>query len=325
MTNKPIVSVPNQLAGLLSHVPPLFAASGKHGSWKYIEFFTANIRNPHTRRAYARAARRLSDWCERRHVQLAQLNPVVISAYIEELMNTHAKPSVKQELAAIRMLFDWLVVGQVVPFNPASSVRGPKHVVKRGSTPVLTPDEARLLIGSIETDTIGGLRDRAMIAVMVYSFARVGALVGMNVEDYLQQGKRWWFRLHEKNGKRHDVPAHHTAEEFLDAYIEATGLATAENGSPLFRTLDRHKQLTGRRIGTREVLSMVKRRARQADLGDHLCCHSFRATGITAYLLNGGSIERAAAIAAHESTRTTQLYNRTDDAISLDEIEKIVI
>ncbi len=325
MTNEPIVPVPSQLSGVLSHVPTLFAESGKHGAWKFIEFFTANIRNPNTRRAYARAACRFSDWCERQHVQLAQLNPVVIAAYVEELMKTQAKPSVKQQLAAIRMLFDWLVLGQVVPFNPASSVRGPKHVVRKGSTPVLRPEEARLLIYSIETDSVGGLRDRALIGVMVYSFARVGALVGMNVEDYFQQGKRWWLRLNEKGGKRHDVPAHHTAEEFLDAYIEAAGLATAPGESPLFRTLDRHRQLTDRRIQAREVLGMVKRRARQADLGDNVCCHSFRATGITTYLLNGGTIERAAAIAAHESTRTTQLYNRTDDAINLDEIERILI
>ena len=132
-----------------------------------------------------------------------------------------------------------------------------------------------------------------------------------------------WFRLHEKGGKQHDVPAHHLAEQFLDEYLAAAG--AAEKGTPLFRTLDRHRRLTDRRLQSRGVLGMVKRRARRAELGDNICCHTFRATGITAYLRNGGTIERAAAIANHESTRTTQLYNRTSDAISLDEVERIMI
>lgn len=324
MHDDAIVPVPSQLAELLPTIPSLFANAGKRGAWRFVEFFTANIRNPNTRRSYARAVWRFSQWCEERQLGLPQLNPVVIAGYVEELMQTHAKPTVKQHLAAIRMLFDWLVVGQVVPMNPAASVRGPKHVVKKGSTPVLTPEEAHLLIYGIETDIISGLRDRALIGVMVFSFARVGAVTAMNVEDYFQQGKRFWFRLHEKGGKQHDVPAHHNAEQFLDAYITAACIGEAK-GTPLFRTLDRHRQLTDRRMQGREVLGMVKRRARNADLGDGVCCHTFRATGITAYLRNGGTIERAAAIANHESTRTTQLYNRTSDSISLDEIERILI
>jgi hypothetical protein len=129
--------------------------------------------------------------------------------------------NVKQHLAAIRLLFDWLVTGHVVEVNPASSVRGPKYVVKRGKTPVLTADQARTLLDSIETDSVLGLRDRALIGLMVFSFARVSATIHMRVEDYYQNGKRWWFRLHEKGGKLHDVPAHHNAEAYMDAYIQA--------------------------------------------------------------------------------------------------------
>jgi site-specific recombinase XerC len=90
------------------------------------------------------------------------------------------------------MLFDWLVVGGILEMNPASSVRGPKYVIKKGKTPVLTPEEARLLLDSIDVTELYGLRDRALLAMMVYSFARVSAVVGMNVDDYYQQGKRWW-------------------------------------------------------------------------------------------------------------------------------------
>jgi integrase/recombinase XerD len=169
-----------------------------------------------------------------------------------------------------------------------------------------------------------GLRDRAVIATMIYTFARVGAAVAMNVDDYYQQGKRWWVRLHEKGGKRHDVPAHHSLEEALDAYLIAAGTGDGKT-TPLFRTVDRHRRPTPNRMDRRDVLAMVKRRARDAALGAAIGCHSFRATGITTYLLNGGTLEKAQSIAAHESPRTTKLYDRTSDAVSLDEVEKIVL
>jgi integrase/recombinase XerD len=223
------------------------------------------------------------------------------------------------------MLFDWLVVGQVLPFHPASSVRGPKHVVKKGKTPVLDAEQARELLDSIDTSHVVGLRDRALIGVMVYSFARIGAVVGMRVEDYYQLGRRSWLRLHEKGGKFHEVPAHHNAEAYLDAYLKAAGI-TADKKGALFRTAaGRTKTLTANRLHRTEALLMIKRRARQAGLPEAICCHTFRATGITVYLQSGGTLEKAQQIAAHESARTTKLYDRTQDQISLDEVERIAI
>jgi integrase/recombinase XerD len=253
---------------------------------------------------------------------LDQMKPVVIAAYIEQ--HPMAAPTVKQHLAAIRMLFDFLVTGQIMPMNPASSVRGPKYVVKRGKTPVLTADQARLLLDSIKTGSIVGLRDRAIIGLMCYTFARVSATVHMRVEDYFQNGKRWWIRLHEKGGKRHEVPAHHNAEAYLDAYLEAAGIR-GEKKSALFRSVDKHRQLTLNPMTRTDVLRMIKRRALEVGLPSSTCCHTFRATGITAYLENGGTIENAQTIAAHESPRTTKLYDRTSDEITLDEVERIVI
>lgn len=305
-------------------VPALFVNAGDVAVRRFIEFFTANIRNRNTRAAYAFAAARFSRWCDVRRIALAQLTPVIVAAYIEELGQHLDRPSVKQHLAALRMLFDYLVTGQVLPMNPAYAVRGPKHVVKTGRTPVLSAEETRILLDHIDISSIAGLRDRAIIGVMVYSFARVGAVVGMNMEDYFQEGKRWWFRLHEKGGKRHEVPAHHIAEAYVDAYLAAAQIANDRRG-PLFRSLDRKRQLTERRLHRLEVLAMIKRRARQAGLPHTTCCHTFRATGITTYLQNGGTIEHAQQIANHESPRTTKLYDRTIDAISLDEIERILI
>jgi len=306
-------------------LPSLILDSGDNAWRRYIEFFTAHIRNKNTRAAYAYAVSRFCRWCEVRDVRvLLDVSPFVVAAYIEELTTDYSAPTVKQSLAAIRMLFDFLVTGQIIPVNPAASVRGPKYVVKKGKTPVLNREEARKLLSSIDVSTIGGLRDRALIGVMVYSFARVGAVVAMNVEDYFQQGRRMWFRLHEKGGKLHDVPAHHKAEEYVDAYIAAAGIAD-EKKATLFRTLDRGKHLTTNRLHRREVLAMIKRRACWAELSDKTCCHTFRATGITLYLAADGRMEHAQRIAAHESPRTTKLYDRTGDEVSLDEIERVRI
>ena len=175
-------------------LPAIVQRAGPAAAERMVEFFTAQIRNAHTRAAYAKAVTRFLTWCDERGLELYQISPVAVGIYVEELQGVYRAPTIKQHLAAIRRLFDWLVVGQVVSWNPAAAVRGPTHIVKRGKTPVLQPDEVRLLLDSIDTSSVGGLRDRALLGVMVYSFARVSAVVNMNVEDYYRQGKRWWLR-----------------------------------------------------------------------------------------------------------------------------------
>ena len=261
----------------------------------------------------------------RRGLALHQLQPVVVAGYIEGLQKEVAPPTVKQHLAAIRMLFDYLIVGQVLPFNPASAVRGPTYVVTVGKTPVLTPEETRALLDSIDTSHVVGLRDRALIAVMTYSFARVGAVVGMKVRDYYCQGRKAYFHLHEKGGKFRKIPAHHRAMEYVDAYLEAAGIAQEEK-TPLFRTsYKKTHTLTKQPLTTDAALRIIKRRAKDAGLPKEIGCHTFRATGITAFLANGGDLATAQRIAGHESARTTNLYDRTKNELSLDEIERIVI
>jgi site-specific recombinase XerD len=305
-------------------MPALFLDAGQKTAWRVIEFLTANIRNPNTREAYGRAIVRFARWAEQHKLQLTQLQPFFIATYIEDLGKVVSAPTVKQHLAALKMLFDYLVIGQVLPMNPASGVRGPKHVVTKGSTPILTAKEARLLINSIDVHTITGLRDRALIGTMLYSFARVSATLGMNMEDYSPRGKRMWLRLREKGGRLHHVPVHHKAEQYLDEYL--AGGALAPKGTPLFRTVNRQHQLTERRMTRREALAVVKRRARAAGLPyQSVCNHSFRATAITLFLRAGGTLEDAQAIAAHSSPRTTKLYDRTNEEVSLDEIERIVL
>ena len=305
-------------------LPALITAAGGRAKVRFLEFFAANIRNPHTRRAYMRAVTDFLAWCEDADVRsIAQVQPLHVAAWVELQTREHAAPTAKLRLAAVRHLFDWLVTGQVVPVNPAASVRGPRHIVKSGKTPVLEPDEARALLDSIDVTTPAGLRDRALIGLMVYSFARIGAALVMSVEDVFVQRRRLWVRLQEKGGKRHEMPCHHNLEAYLHAYIEGAGLADDAKG-PLFRTIGRGTgKLTRTPLPQANAYAMIGRRAAAAGIATKVGNHSFRATGITAYLKNGGTLENAAAMANHASTRTTQLYDRRHDDISLDEVERI--
>jgi site-specific recombinase XerC len=317
----------NQLVPIASaQLPALVAAAGDRASMRFLEFFAANIRNPHTRRAYYRAADEFLAWCARAGVpSIGAVQPVHVATWIEASVRELAAPSVKQRLAALRHLFDWLVNGQVVPINPAHTVRGPRHVVTSGQTPVLDPTEARALFDSIDTSTVVGLRDRALIGLMVYSFARIGAALGMAVEDVFSRNRRLWVRLREKGGKRHAMPCHHNLDEYLTAYLDGAALRGDPKG-PLFRTIGRGtRQLTRTVLPQANAYAMIRRRAAGAGIATKLGNHSFRATGITAYLKNGGTLEKAAAMANHASTRTTQLYDRRRDELSLDEVERIVI
>jgi site-specific recombinase XerD len=304
-------------------VPELVRRSGPRATKRFLEYFAVCIRNPNTRQAYARAVGQFLDWCDRRGVHdLAEVEPMMVAAYLEQ---HRGQPStVKQHPAAIRMVFHWLVVGQIVPTNPATSVQGPRHIVHEGKTPVLAPEEARQLLDSIPTHTIIGLRDRALIAVMVFSFARISTALVLKVVDYYTERKRSWLRLHENGGREHKVPVHHKAEECLDAYLEEAGTAR-EKGTPLSRAATRRHVLYDQELDRVNAWQMIKWRVRGAGLEPTICNHSFRATGITAYLRSGGTLEKAQQIAGHSSPRTTKLYDRTRAELTLDEIEKIQI
>ena len=307
-------------------LPALVASADEAARLRFLEFFAVTIRNPHTRRAYMRAAGEFLAWCEARGVaSLAGVQPLHVAAWIEAQGGELAPPSGKQQLAGVRSLFDWLVMGQVVPANPAASVRGPAYSQRRGKTPVLVPDEARHLLDTIDVATHAGLRDRALIGLMVYSFARIGAALAMRVEDVFMQNRRLWVRLHEKGGKRHEMPCHHNLEDYLTAYIDGCGLREDRKG-PLFRTIARGTgQLSETPLPQANAFAMVRRRAAAAGIGTAIGNHSFRATGITTYLKNGGTLETAATMANHSSTRTTQLYDRRPDDVTLDEVERVLI
>jgi len=170
-----------------------------------------------------------------------------------------------------------------------------------------------------------GLRDRALIALVAYSFARIGAALAMKVKDYFIQGRRKWVRLYEKGGKRHEVPAHHNLDEYFEAYKKVAGLQDDPKGL-LFRTVAaKTGRLTALPLSQADAYRMIRRRAKAAGIETKIGNHTFRATGITAYLKNSGKLEIAQQLAAHESSRTTGLYDKRDDDVNLDEVERIGI
>lgn len=307
---------------------PAFFVPTREAMDGFLEFFAGQISNDNTRRAYGRAAREFAGWCEAKVGigELRQVVPVHVATYIKMLEKTRglSVPSIKLHLAGLRHLFDWMVVKQVVPFNPASSVRAPKHSVKKGKTPVLAPEDARAVFEACDTETLVGLRDRALMALLFYSFARVGAALSMRVEDVHFVGKRAWVRLHEKGGKEHDMPCHHNLQQYLEDYIERAGLA--EQGKAwLFQTMPgRSGTLSGEPIDQSSVYRMIGRYLARAKVKTKAGCHSWRATGITQYLKSPGSrLEVAQDMANHADMRTTRLYDRRTEELTLDEVERI--
>jgi integrase/recombinase XerD len=263
------------------------------------------------------AVRQFSGFCaEIGILDLTQVEPVHVAAFVEAQLKLHSKPTVKVRLDGGRARFFPSIrrtryVGRSTPNG------GGKHRCCRQTKPAP--------LDSIDTTSLPGLRDRALIGLMVYTFARVGAVVSMRFEDYFVQGRRGWVRLHEKGGKEHEMPAHHNLDLYLEEYIAAAGIAEDRKG-PLFRTTSgRSGELTGNSLLQSDVWRMIRRRALAAGIETEIGCHTFRATGITAYLKNGGRLEVAQQMAAHESSRTTGLYDRRSDEVSLDEVEKIGI
>ncbi|WP_226893891.1 tyrosine-type recombinase/integrase [Nisaea sediminum] len=290
-------------------MPAIVREADQNAILAYLEFFTVRIRNPNTRSAYHHAVRAFFTWSHENGLTLSSVRPIHVATYIEMLTEIRQPQTVKLHLAAIRMLYDWFVIQQVVPSNPTSPVKGPRYSIRVGKTPVLTAAEARQLLDSIETDTLIGLRDRALISFMLYTFARVSAAVGVNIGDLFAEGGHTWVRLREKGGKDHVMPLHPELEADIGAYLGV--VPTSVVNMPLFRAMDRRGGIfSGRRLDRRDAWAIVQRRRKASGLATHTTCHSFRASGITAFLENGGSIELASIMAAHSNTRTTSLYDR---------------
>jgi site-specific recombinase XerD len=327
-----VISAP----GIEFELPAVIAEAGGGAAHATLEFFTARIPNLNTREAYARAVARFCRWCDVHQIALVDVDAPVVAAYLEALGAELGVPSVKLHLAGLKHWLDWLTTRGVLHANPASAVRGPKHVVREGKTPVLERAEARRLFDSIKDDDILALRDRALLAVMLFGFVRVGAVVKMRVKDFVDDASGGTLVLREKGGKHRRIPCHHQAREYLRAYLEAAGHAASladtvkapspDLKAPLFQSAPRwSKTLSGKPVRRQAVFEMVKRRCAAAGLPASICNHSFRGTGITIHLENGGALDAAQELAGHADISTTRLYDRRKRKAQRAEIERVQI
>lgn len=309
--------------------PAAILNAGASARFAYQEFFQASIENAHTRRAYRHAVDCLLDWCGKRDVALQHVSPWLIGEYLGGMRDrcgeALSKPSRKLHLAALRHFFDHLVLRHAIPLNPAASVRGPRHSVIEGRTPALSVAQVRQLLANIDVQRLVGLRDRAIIGVLIYTAVRVGAIAKLRRRDFFTDGRQWLFRFDEKGGKERIIPARHDLEGFVREYLRAA--EDASPAAPLFISLRRGgSALRHAPVHPGDILRMVKRRLRRCGLPAHsLSCHSFRATTITNLLEQGVPLEDVQHLAGHADPRTTRLYDRRRRDVTRNIVERIAI
>lgn len=308
----------------LEKLPVLIQAAGPQGWRAFLDFFGATIENDNTRAAYLRAVCPFLEACAEAGIaELRNIEAFIVGDYVRHLKRAGlSKASVKLKLAAIRKFFDHLVVAQVIPVNPALSVRGPKLKIRTGKSPVISLEQLKQLLESIDRDTLIGKRDYAWLTLAASCWCRVSAIVDLTIAEYEHAGKRSFIHVDEKGGEVDRMPIHHKAQEALDELIAAAGIAE-DKDAHIFQSVDRQGDYTGRRLKRERVWEMIRRRARKAELDEALCCHSFRATGLTLYLMAGGTLERAQRRAHHADSRTTKLYDHSDDDITLEDVELV--
>jgi integrase/recombinase XerD len=313
-------SSPSQLPEILSRGGPaaVFAAD---------EFFYGRIRNEHTRAAYLIAVRRFLKWAESRGLELNRITPKDVGQYFDGLGKENTSVATrKQHLAAVRHFFDGLVTRHAIILNPALSVRGERYEAVEGKTPEITVPQVRTLLACIDTSTVVGLRDRAIIGTLVYTASRAGAVAGLRRGSFYYAGDQWMLHFEEKGGKSREIPVRHDLEHMVAEYIDAARLRNAPEEAPLFRTAYRKTgHLTENGMYVVDVCRMVKRRLKDAGLPSRLSPHSFRVATITDLLEQGVALEDVQRLAGHSDPRTTRLYDRRQKKITRNIVERISI
>lgn len=310
-------------------LPAIVADAGANARFAYAEFFGDAIGNDYTRKAYRHAVHRFLDWCRAQNLELARIPPGTVGHYIRALATVNgrpaSKPTQKLHLAAIRKFFDTLVQRHVVVLNPAASVRGPRVRNATGKTPATDPAQARALLQSIDVSSVIGLRDRAILATMMYTAARVGAVARLARRDFYTDGRQWYLRFQEKGGSERHIPCRHDLQGYIQEYLTAAGTALKID-SPLLRSLrGRTRQLAERPCQAKDIHRMVKRRLERVGLPSILTCHSFRVTTATDLLEQGIPLEDVQELLGHADPRTTRLYDRRDRTVTRNIVERISI
>jgi site-specific recombinase XerD len=305
----------------------ILVSAGKAAAFAAEEFFFGRIRNEHTRAAYLIAVKRFLRWAEACGLELRRVTPANIGAYYDGLRNERTSVATrKQHLAALRHFFDALAIRHAVLFNPALSVRGERYQVVEGKTPEITVEGARRLLASIDREAVAGKRDIAIVATLIYTACRAGAVAGLRHESLYRTGDHWMLHFEEKGGKSREIPVRSDLAVMLLEYIEAAGLRNADKGAPLFQSLYRRTgALTGHRMTITDIGRMMKRRLKSAGLPGHLSPHSCRVTTLTDLFEHGAADRDVQHLAGHADPRTTKLYDRRQRRITRNIVERISI
>ena len=322
-----VPSGPKPASFLPSQLPEILLRAGKAAAFAADEFFYGRIRNEHTRAAYLVAVKRFLRWAEGRGLELSGITPRDVGNYLDGLRKENTSVATrKQHLAALRHFFDALVTRHALILNPALSVRGERYQVVEGKTPEITVQGARQLLTSIDATNVVGLRDRAIVAILIYTAARAGAVATLRRGSLYHGGDQWMLHFDEKGGKSREIPVRHDLKRMMSEYIDAAGVRDAGKDAPLFRTAYRKTgRLTNNALHVVDVCRMVKRRLKDAGLANRLSPHSFRVTTITDLLEQGVPLEDVQRLAGHADPRTTRLYDRRDNKITRNIVERISI
>ena len=302
------------------NAPAIVKAAGKSAEFAWEEFFQAEIANAHTRKNYMHAVRQFLAWVEERNLELPRIAPGDVGEYLQHL--ELAIPTKKLHLAALRRFFDRLVNRHVCIINPAATVKAERHSVVEGKTPDIGTAQARALLKSIAVSDSVGLRDRAVLAVLAYTAARVGAVAKLTMKNLVSDGSQYTLRFAEKGGKSREIPVRHDLEQFLLAYVQAANITEG----PLFRTANRKsKMLTKNPMTGIDICRMMKRHLKSAGLPGHFSPHSFRVTTVTDLLEQNVPLEDVQYLAGHADPRTTRIYDRRRRKVTRNIVERISI
>jgi len=313
-----------QIQGAASGVPETLRRAGANAVFAAEEFFKATINNAHTKRAYGRSVARFLAWCEEKGVELHQITPGLAGEYVGQLPGS--PPTKNQALAALRHFFDGLVMRHAVALNAFASVSGVKHSVAEGATPEISIEQARKLLHSIDVAHVVGLRDRAVLGVLAYTGARVGAIARLRLGDLRNLGEQRSLRFREKGGKVREIPVRSDLDAWLREYLDVAGVAGQDGRMPLFRAADgKRRQLMEGGYAAHSIRQMLKRRLEDAGLPHLFSPHSFRVTVVTDLLNQNVPLEDVQYLAGHSSPRTTQIYDRRRRRVTRNIVERISI
>jgi integrase/recombinase XerD len=308
-------------------LPEIIRRAGTNAVFAAQEFFFGTIRNEHTQRAYLHAVKRFLRWAEKHGGgELTQIAPWHVGQYFAQLAKTTSIATRNQHLSALRHFFDGLVTRHAIVLNPALSVRGERHSVMEGKTPEIPIPDARKLLASLDTSHIVGLRDRAILAVLVYTGSRAGAVAKLKRGDFYRTGEQWMLHFEEKGGKSREIPVRHDLQEMISAYVDAAALGDAPKDTPLFQSaLKRKRRLSGKAIHVNDICRMMKRRLKDFAMLLLYSPHSFRVTTLTDLFEQGVSSEDVQHLAGHADPRTTRLYDRRERKIKRNIVERISV